>query len=142
MMMKMVMMMMMMMVVVLTKSAHWLQLNREVPPSPVLTCPLHRVLALRLYSIKTLEEVITIKERNCEFMHFFNCSNLCHTLDIGTDNLPIQSQDVDDHRELLLVSGHVNNVIIIKTIMMIMIVKMRIKIITIIPVVTAMPRPQ
>ena len=75
-------------------------------------------------------------------MNLFNCSNLCHTLDIGTDNLPIQSQDVDDHRELLLLSGHVNNVIIMKTIMMIMIVKMRIKIITIIPVVTAMPRPQ
>ena len=74
--MKMVMMMMMvmtlmvmqmiMMMVVLTKSAHWLQLNREVPPTPVLTCPLHRVLALRLYSIKTLGEVITINEGNCE----------------------------------------------------------------------------
>ena len=74
--MKMVMMMMMvmtlmvmqmiMMMVVLTKSAHWLQLNREVPPSPVLTCPLHRVLALRLYSIKTLGEVITINEGNWE----------------------------------------------------------------------------
>ena len=69
--MKMVMMIMMvmqmiMMMVVLTKSAHWLQLNREVPPTPVLTCPLHRVLALRLYSIKTLGEVITINEGNWE----------------------------------------------------------------------------
>ena len=43
-------------------------------------------------------------------MHLFNCSNLCHTLDIGTDNLLIQS--LDDHRELLLMSGHVKVTII------------------------------
>ena len=76
-------------------------------------------------------------------MNLFNCSNLCHTLDIGTDNLPIQSQDVDDHRELLLLSGHVKvTIIIMTTIVIIMIMKMKMKIITIIPVVTAMPRPQ
>ena len=116
--------------VVLTKSAHWLQLNREVPPSPVLTCPLHRVLALRLYSIKTFGEVITINEGNCEWTS--SIAQIFVILWI----LALKTFQSNDHRELLLISGHVKVTIII------MIMKMRMQIITIIPVVTAMPRPQ